>query len=73
MQSRAITRNDVRAGCIAPKTIENDVVVPPGLQVNAMTLDEHRQRLALLHLTPLTPEEEARIHPREAESGEGEA
>ena len=70
MQSRAITRNDVRAGLIAPKTIENGVVVPPGLQVNAMTLDEHRQRLAGLGLTPLKEEEEARIHPREAESGE---
>ena len=56
-----------------PKTIENGVVVPPGLRANAMTLDEHRQRLAGLGLTPLTAEEETRIHPREAESGEGEA
>ena len=71
MQSPAISRDDVRTGCIAPKTIENGVVVPPGLRVNAMTLDEHRQRLAGLGLTPLTSEEESRIHPREAESGEG--
>ena len=71
MQSRAITRDDVRAGLIAPTTIENGVVVPPGLQINALSLDEHRQRLAGLGLTPLTAEEEATIHPREAESGEG--
>ena len=70
MQSRAISRNDVRAGLIAPRTIENGVAVPPGLRVNAMTLDEHRQRLAGLGLTPLTSEEEARIHPREAANGE---
>ena len=70
-QSPAITRNDVRAGNVMPKTIDNGVVVPPGLRVNAMTLDEHRQRLAGLGLTPLTSEEEARIHPREAESREG--
>ena len=73
MQSPAITRNDVRAGNVMPLTIENGVVVPPGLQVNALSLDEHRQRLAGLHLPPLTEEEEARIHPREAESGEGAA
>ena len=69
-QSLAITRNDIRAGNVMPKTIDNGVVVPPGLQVNAMTLDEHRHRLALLHLTPLTEEEEVRIHPREVANGE---
>ena len=71
MQSRAISRDDVRAGLIAPTTIENGVVVPAGLQINALSLHEHRQRLASLNLTPLTPEEESRIHPLEAESGEG--
>ena len=60
-----ITRNDVLDGLVAPKTIENGVVVPPGLQVNELTLEEHRQRLVLLYLSPLTLEEEARIHPRE--------
>ena len=71
MQPPAISRNDVQAGNVMPKTIENGVVVPPGLRVNVLSLEEHRQRLALLHLTPLTPEEEARIHPREVANGEG--
>lgn len=59
-----INRNDVLDGLVAPKTIENGVVVSPGLQVNELTLEEHRQRLALLRLSPLTLQEEARIHPR---------
>ena len=61
-----ITRNDIRDGLVAPKTIENGVVVPPGLQVNALTLDEHRRRLVAARLPPLTMEEEALFHPREA-------
>ena len=60
-----ITRNHVRDGLVAPKTIENGIVVPPGLQVNCLTLEEHRRRLELLKLPPLTLEEEARIHPRD--------
>ena len=66
-----ITRNNLRAGTVAPKTIENGVVVPPCLQINELTLEEHRQRLAALCLPPLTMEEEARIHPREAFSPKG--
>lgn len=66
-----ITRNDVQAGLIAPKAIENGITVPPGLQVNSLTLEEHRHRLVLLNLPPLIPEEEARIHPCEAECLEG--
>ncbi|MEE8607191.1 MAG: hypothetical protein V3S55_06290 [Nitrospiraceae bacterium] len=70
---RTITRNHVQAGCIAPKTIENGVTVPPGLQVNSLTLEEHRRRLARLNLPPLTPKEEARIHPTEAKNLEDAA
>ncbi len=68
-----ITRNDVQAGAVAPKTIENGIIVPPALQINGLTLEEHRHRLALLQLPPLTLEEEARIHPTEAKNLEGAA
>ena len=61
-----ITRKDLDQGRVGPKTIENGVVVPPGLQVNGLTLVEHRRRLATMGAIPLSPEEEARIHPDEA-------
>lgn len=60
-----ITRNDVEAGTVPPKVIENGVVVPPALQINGLTLAEHRRRLAISLNRPLTWEEEAAIHPRD--------
>ncbi len=60
-----ITRRDVDAGRVAVKTIGNGVLVPPGLQVNGLTLAEHQRRLAVAGVSALTQEEIARIHPDE--------
>lgn len=43
-----ITSDDVKSGRISPKIVENGVVVPPNLQVNHLTVAEHKERL--LHL-----------------------
>lgn len=36
------SRRDIREGKVEPKVIENGIIVPPALQINEMTLAEHR-------------------------------
>lgn len=57
-----------RLDVIAPKTIENGVTVPPGLQVGEMTLQEHQDYLRYLKLQrPLDRAEAIKARHVEAE------
>lgn len=49
---RVVTSNDVKAGRIMPHLIENNVWVPPSLQINCYTLREHQDALGKNKLTP---------------------
>ena len=62
-----VSRLDVEKGLVAPKTIENGVVVIPSLQINELTLTEHRQHIRRLKALPLSRKEEARLFPDEVE------
>lgn len=59
------SRKDVALGRVPPKTVERGVVVPPLLQVNEMTLEEHQARLRMIGKPRLDVHEIARIHPGE--------
>lgn len=57
--TKSITRIDVRAGLVEPKEAENGVLIPPALQINAMTMREHmaKERLEPFEIQRLYPEE----------------
>ena len=61
-----VSRLDVKKGRVAPKVIENGVIVVPALQINELTLYEHRWHIRGTRWRPLDPEEEARMFPDEA-------
>ncbi len=41
-----VTSKAVALGLVEPKPIENGVLVPPGLQVNCLTIDEKQAAVA---------------------------
>lgn len=62
-----VTTNDVLRRQVPPKRIENGVTVPPGLQINELTLAE-RQAMNRRYGLRLLSDDEARKHfPDEAE------
>ena len=59
---RVITSDDVRAKRVMPHLIENNVWVPPSLQINCYTLREHQDALGK---NKLSEEEIERLYPQE--------
>lgn len=49
----SIDRHDVETGRVPPKTIENDIVVTPGLQINKLTLAEKIRHITERGYPPL--------------------
>ena len=58
-----ITTDDVKAGRVLNKIIENDVVVLPCLQINNHTLREHQDFLRMTKYPPLSEVEIAKLYP----------
>lgn len=56
---------DLKDGRILPHTLPNGIVVPAGLLVSSLTLEQHRARLKYLRYTPLSEWEEKCMHPNE--------
>lgn len=52
---------------ITPKVIENGVIVPPGLQINALTLEEHQVKCRTARVPLPSREDAQRIGHRQDE------